>query len=65
MTTIAVPISEERHARLRELADQAGVPPEEFLRLRVDRLLEQPDEAFEKAAEHVLRKNSELYRRLA
>lgn len=65
MTTITIPISEERQSRLLDLAAQAGVPPEEFLRLRVERWLEQPDEAFDKAADHVLQKNAELYRRLA
>lgn len=65
MTTITIPISDERQSRLRELAAQAGVPPEEFLRLRVECWLGQPDEAFEEAVDHVLQKNAELYRRLA
>jgi hypothetical protein len=41
------------------------LPPEEFLRQRVDHLLSEADAAFDKAAEHVLQKNAELYRRLA
>lgn len=65
MTTITIPLSEERNARLRDLAQQAGLPPEEFLRQRVDSLLSDTDAAFDKAAEHVLQKNAELYRRLA
>lgn len=65
MTTITIPLSDDRQSRLRALAAQAGIPPEEFLRMRVDRWLEAPDEAFEKAADHVLQKNAELYRRLA
>ena len=65
MTTITIPISDERQTRLLDLAAQAGVPPEEFLRLRVERWLEQPDDAFDKAADQVLQKNAELYRRLA
>lgn len=65
MTTITIPLSDDRQSRLRDLAAQAGVPPEEFLRMRVDRWLEAPDEAFGKAADHVLQKNAELYRRLA
>lgn len=65
MTTITIPLSDDRQSRLRDLAAQAGIPPEEFLRMRVDRWLEAPDEAFEKAADHVLQKNAELYRRLA
>ena len=65
MTTITIPISDERQSRLRDLAAQAGLTPEDFLRLRVDRWLEAPDEAFDKAADDVLQKNAELYRRLA
>lgn len=65
MTTITIPITDERQSRLRDLAAQAGMPPEEFLRQRVERWLEQPDDAFNKAADLVLQKNAELYRRLA
>ena len=65
MTTITIPLSEERLAQLRHWAEQAGLPPEEFLRRRVEQLLDRPDEQFRKAATHVLQKNAELYRRLA
>lgn len=65
MTTITIPLSEERSAQLRIWAEQAGLPPEEFLRRRVERLLDQPDEQFRQAASYVLQKNAELYRRLA
>lgn len=65
MTTITIPLSEERLARLRIWAEQAGLAPEEFLRRRVEQLLEQPDEQFRQAAAYVLQKNAELYRRLA
>lgn len=65
MTTITIPLSEEHVAQLRIWAEQAGLPPEEFLRRRVEQLLDQPDEHFRRAADHVLQKNAELYRRLA
>jgi hypothetical protein len=65
MTTIAIPLSDERLAQLRQRADQAGLPPEEFLRRRVEQLLDHPDQQFRQAAAHVLEKNAELYRRLA
>ena len=35
MTTIAIPLSDERVAQLRLRAEQAGLAPEEFLRRRV------------------------------
>ncbi len=63
--TITIPLSEEKQARLQSLADQVGLSAEEFLRRRVEQLLDQPDPAFEDAAEYVLRKNAELYRRLS
>ena len=65
MTTITIPLSEERVAQLRIWAEQAGLAPEEFLRRRVEQLLDRPDEQFRKAANYVLGKNAELYRRLA
>jgi predicted transcriptional regulator len=65
MTPISIPISDENRARLESLAQQAGVSAEEFLRRSVEQLLERPDAAFSEAAGHVLRKNAELYRRLA
>lgn len=65
ITAITIPLSDERLAQLRAWAEQAGLPPEEFLRRRVEQLLDRPDEQFREAASYVLEKNAELYRRLA
>lgn len=65
MTAITIALSEERLAQLQRRAEQAGLTPEEFLRQRVEQLLDQPDERFHHAAAYVLQKNPELYRRLA
>jgi antitoxin FitA len=65
MTTIAIPLSDERLAQLRLQAQQAGLAPEEYLRRRVEQLLDRPDEPFRQAAAYVMKKNAELYRRLA
>jgi antitoxin FitA len=65
MTTIAIHLSDERASQLRAWAEQVGLAPEEFLRRRVEQLLDRPDEPFRQAAAHVLEKNAELYRRLA
>ena len=65
MTTITIPLSEEQIAQLRIRAEQAGLPPEEYLRLRIEQLLDHPDEPFQEAANYLLQKNAELYRRLA
>lgn len=65
MATFTITLPDDRAQRLREKADRLGVTPEELARVGVDDLLAQPDEAFERAVEHVLKKNAELYRRLA
>jgi hypothetical protein len=65
MTTIAIPLSDERLAQLRLRAEQAGLAPEELLRRCVEQFLDRPDEPFRQAAAYVLEKNAELYRRLA
>jgi hypothetical protein len=65
MTTVTIPVSDDRFERLRALAQQAGISPEEFLKRRVEFLLDQPDEEFKTITERILEKNRELYRRLA
>jgi hypothetical protein len=51
--------------KLRLAADQLGISPSELARAAVTDLLAERDDAFQQAAERVLRKNTELYRRLA
>lgn len=51
--------------QLRKAAEQLGVSPSELARAVVTDLLGQPDDDFRHAADRVLRKNAELYRRLA
>jgi antitoxin FitA len=65
MSAITVPLSEERLERLKALARQVGVAPEELARATLEDWLSQPREDFQQAALYVLRKNAELYRRLA
>ena len=65
MTSITIPLSDERVAQLRVWAEEAGLPPEEFLRRRIEQLLDRPNQQFQKAADYLLQKNAELYRRLA
>lgn len=62
---LSVELSEEQAQRLRNAAERLGVRPEDLARAGVADLLRQPEEDFQRAAEHVLRKNEELYRRLA
>lgn len=65
MSSITIEMTEERLARLREVAARLGVSPEDLVRVSVEELLSNPDEKFNESARHVLEKNAELYRRLA
>ena len=65
MATITINLPEEPLRRLQEMAREANVTPEEFLRASVEEWLRRPGEDFTRAAAYVLRKNAELYRRLA
>jgi len=51
--------------KLRQAAEQFGISPSELARAAVADLLAERDDEFQKAAERVLRKNADLYRRLA
>ena len=51
--------------RLNTEAKRLGVSPERLALAALSELWAEPDEAFNEAAERVLRKNDELYRRLA
>ena len=65
MTSITITLPEDRLDKLREIAARLNVTPEELARVSIEELLTRPDETFKQAAEYVLKKNSELYRRLA
>jgi predicted transcriptional regulator len=65
MSSITINISDEQLLRLREIAARLGVSPEDLARVSIEELLAQPEEKFERAADYVLRKNAELYRRLS
>ncbi len=65
MSRITIPIPDERLTELKRKADELKVSPEELVRASLEELLTRPDEAFERAAEYVLNKNQELYRRLS
>jgi predicted transcriptional regulator len=65
MTTLQVAISDDRLLKLKEIAARLKVTPEELVRVSIEDLVAQPAESFRQASEYVLKKNSELYRRLA
>ena len=65
MTTITISLPADHLQKLREVAAQYRVAPEDLVRASVQELLARPEEEFKQALEYVLDKNAELYRRLA
>ncbi len=65
MTSFSITLPDDHADRLRELAREMGVSPEQLLRDGVEEWLDRPSRDFQAAAAHVLEKNRELYRRLA
>lgn len=65
METITISLSDERLEKLKETAARMKISPEELVQVSIEELLAQPEEAFRRAVEYVLNKNTELYRRLA
>ncbi|WP_044967403.1 MULTISPECIES: hypothetical protein [Sorangium] len=62
---LAIDLSPAQADRLQERAKSLGLQPEELARAAVADLLTTPDDEFRAAAEVVLVKNADLYRRLA
>ncbi len=65
MVTITVTLTDDRLQKLKELAAQFRIAPEELVRVSVEELIARPQIDFQKALDYVLEKNKELYKRLA
>jgi hypothetical protein len=65
MDTITIALPDDRLLELKERATRFSISPEELVRVSIEELLTRPDEAFQNAVDYVLKKNAELYRRLA
>jgi hypothetical protein len=65
MKTMELNLPEPTAAKLEEAAGRLNVSPEELLILSLEEKLAQFDAEFESASDHVLKKNVELYKRLA
>ena len=63
--TITINLSDEQSAKLSEMAERLNVRTEDLARAGIEEMLTASDEKFERAVEYTLRKNAELYRRLA
>jgi hypothetical protein len=62
---LAIDLPPVQAAQLQSEATRLGIPVEELVRAAVTDLLAAPDPAFQAAAQRVLERNAELYRRLA
>ena len=62
---LSIELTESENTKLRDAATRLGVEPEALARAVLADLLSNEDLDFREAAEQVLRKNEELYRRLA
>ncbi len=58
-------LPDDRFLQLKEMAVRFRVTPEELAMVSIFNLLRQPEDVFKEAADYVLRKNAELYKRLA
>ena len=65
LTTLKITLAPDQMRKLQERAAQLGISPEELVRAGIVELLDRPDAAFQQALDYVLRKNADLYRRLA
>lgn len=62
---VAFDLPEAQAEKLQREAERLGVPPADLARAALTDLLAARDKEFQAAAERVLGKNSDLYRRLA
>ena len=65
MSTLTIALSEDRLQKLEEIARRFQIAPEELVRVSIEELLSLPDDDFRNAFDFVLKKNAELYQRLA
>lgn len=65
MNALTITLPDDRLLELQEKAARLRVSAEDLVRVSIEELLTQPDEAFREALEYVLKKNARLYQRLA
>lgn len=65
MKTLTIHLPDKTAARIDEAARKLGLSAEDLVQASVVEKLERLDLSFEEAAQRVLTKNAELYRRLA
>ncbi|MEH1790132.1 DNA-binding protein [Nostoc sp.] len=65
MNSITIQVPDERLLKLQETANNLGVSIEELVLMGIEEILDKPNASFKGAMNYVLKKNTELYKRLA
>jgi hypothetical protein len=65
MTRIVIQLPDDSADRLAALAKDLNITVEELAKAKLCAMVEKPEEEFPQALRYVLKKNAELYRRLA
>ncbi|MCH8956371.1 DNA-binding protein [candidate division KSB1 bacterium] len=65
MEHITISLSEEVAAQLKDASKKIGIKPEDLMLVSLQEKLANLDSEFTDAMKYVLRKNAELYKRLA
>lgn len=65
MTQFTIALPDDRLLKLKELATRLRLTPEDLVRASIEEIVTRPVDEFERAADFVVTKNAELYRRLA
>ncbi len=65
MEQLTITLPEEIATQLKDASQKVGVKPEDFLLVSLQEKLASLDSEFTEAMKHVLRKNADLYKRLA
>lgn len=65
MTNLVITLPEDTFVKLKEIATNFRLTPEELVFMSIQDLLEQPENEFQRIVKYVLAKNAELYRKLA
>ncbi len=65
MNTLTINISDEKLNQLKQIAQKKGITTEELLQSKINEWLTENPDNFDQIADYVLKKNAELYKRLA
>ncbi|MDJ0718052.1 MAG: ribbon-helix-helix protein, CopG family [Prochloraceae cyanobacterium] len=65
MSQLTIKLSEEKVKKIQEIAQNLGLSTEELLEVKINDWLTETQPDFSQAANYVLEKNSELYKRLS